>query len=482
MADDAMQSGFESITSQLMQNPELFAALSRQLGTLVGVTSGLVESLPEPVKRRLLALKKIQRDHLKVELEYYAAIARIDEEFSTRFQELYDKRTQIVTGAHEPGDDELDHAPLLPTGGENGDDDDDDDDDGDESDGEEQNEPHTSKASEAQENKGGNGEESPSPQEETSESAAEQVEVTKEDTNVKGIPDFWLTALSNHELIAELIQEHDQEPLSYLEDIQCRLLGNNSGFELNFVFSENPFFTNRELRKTYHLDHNQSADEELVYMGPIFQKTVGTQIQWKNGKDVTVKVIKKKQRKSRGNNPGQTRTVNKEIARPSFFNFFSPPTVDEEEDSPEVIQTATQLLTQDYEIAGIIQNSIIPKAVLWFTGEALEYEDMGGEEEEEEEEEEDDGVDDDDDGEAGTQFKALHAAKHTNDGDGEDDGDDDDKQPASGSGRRKQKSPRKLTPNRSNDRLEGEEDDDEEDDKDEDWKPPAEQPPECKQS
>lgn len=93
---------------------------------------------------------------------------------------------------------------MLPTGGENGDDDDDDDDDGDESDGEEQNEPHTSKASEAQENKGGNGEESPSPQEETSESAAEQVEVTKEDTNVKGIPDFWLTALSNHELIAEV--------------------------------------------------------------------------------------------------------------------------------------------------------------------------------------------------------------------------------------------------------------------------------------
>lgn len=44
-------------------------------------------------------------------------------------------------------------------------------------------------------------------------------------------------------------------------------------------------------------------------------------IDWQKGKDVTVKIVKKKQ-KHKGR--GTIRTVSKEIPQDSFFNFFSP--------------------------------------------------------------------------------------------------------------------------------------------------------------
>ena len=51
----------------------------------------------------------------------------------------------------------------------------------------------------------------------------------------------------------------------------------------------------------------------------IFQ---GCTIDWKKGKNVTVKVVKKKQKhKSRG----AVRTIIKTVQNDSFFNFFSPP-------------------------------------------------------------------------------------------------------------------------------------------------------------
>lgn len=46
------------------------------------------------------------------------------------------------------------------------------------------------------------------------------------------------------------------------------------------------------------------------------------QIDWKKGKNVTLKTIKKKQ-KHKGR--GTVRTVTKTVSNDSFFNFFSPP-------------------------------------------------------------------------------------------------------------------------------------------------------------
>lgn len=87
----------------------------------------------------------------------------------------------------------------------------------------------------------------------------------------------------------------------------------------------------------------------------------------------------------------------------SFFNFFDPPkSLDPEEeddlDEEEIAELESRLAV-DYAIGEEIKDKLIPRAVDWFTGAALEFE-YGDEQEEdddefddqdgEEEEEEDD--------------------------------------------------------------------------------------------
>ena len=52
----------------------------------------------------------------------------------------------------------------------------------------------------------------------------------------------------------------------------------------------------------------------------------------------------------------------------------------------EVDEDVQNLLSADFEIGHYIRERIVPRAVLYFTGEALEEDDYDDEEEEEEEE------------------------------------------------------------------------------------------------
>ena len=69
-------------------------------------------------------------------------------------------------------------------------------------------------------------------------------------------PSFWRACLLNNKLLKQSIAEHDEAVLGYLTDIQTRYLPGDAGedtkgFALDFVFSENPYFTNTTLTKTY---------------------------------------------------------------------------------------------------------------------------------------------------------------------------------------------------------------------------------------
>lgn len=63
----------------------------------------------------------------------------------------------------------------------------------------------------------------------------------------QGIPDFWLTAITNHDMLGEYVTERDAAVLSYLTDVRVSsLTGDDAGsFRLEFTFKENPFFTNK---------------------------------------------------------------------------------------------------------------------------------------------------------------------------------------------------------------------------------------------
>ncbi|MCL4141339.1 UNVERIFIED_CONTAM: hypothetical protein GTU68_042690, partial [Idotea baltica] len=207
----------------------------------------------------------------------------------------------------------------------------------------------------------------------------EKAKVEEEDENTKGIPDFWLTIFKNVDLLAEMVMEYDEPIISHLMDIKLKFHDEPMGFTLEFHFSENEYFTNKVLTKYYEMKCEPDKDDQFSFEGPEIIKCKGCTIDWKKGKNVTVKTIKKKQKhKSRGS----VRTITKTVQNDSFFNFFSPSPVpdDPEEDMDEDTQA---LLTADFEIGHYIRERIVPRAVLFFTGEALDDEDYDEEGEEE---------------------------------------------------------------------------------------------------
>src|SRR5271155_3103826 len=78
----------------------------------------------------------------------------------------------------------------------------------------------------------------------------------------------------------------------------------------------------------------------------------------------------------------------------SFFNFFTPPKVpdDDEDDGVSDIEERLEL---DYQLGEDIKEKLIPRAIDWFTGEALQFEELDDELEEGDFEDEDDEEEDD---------------------------------------------------------------------------------------
>ncbi|VYS63947.1 unnamed protein product [Arabidopsis thaliana] len=210
----------------------------------------------------------------------------------------------------------------------------------------------------------------------------------------KGVPSFWLTALKNNDVISEEVTERDEGALKYLKDIKWCKIEEPKGFKLEFFFDTNPYFKNTVLTKSYHM-----IDEDE----PLLEKAMGTEIDWYPGKCLTQKILKKKPKKGSKN----TKPITKLEDCESFFNFFSPPEVpDEDEDiDEERAEDLQNLMEQDYDIGSTIREKIIPRAVSWFTGEAMEAEDFeidddeedDIDEDEDEEDEEDEEDDDDED-------------------------------------------------------------------------------------
>ena len=221
----------------------------------------------------------------------------------------------------------------------------------------------------------------------------------------KGIPEFWRACIMNNDVVSELITEKDDDVLKYLTDIRYELLGSPSpgsegdqededdeeeeGFKLYFEFDKaNPYFDNSVLEKTYRM-----MDEEEG----ILEKSEGSDILWKPGKNVTVKVMRKKNKKGARGGKGATKIEKCE----SFFNFFSPPDPeellgmqddeDDEDFDEEELEALQEELQEDYEVGCIFKDKIIPHAVSWFTCEALE-------DEEDEMDEEDEDADGDEEG------------------------------------------------------------------------------------
>ncbi|KAG0259205.1 hypothetical protein BG011_002795 [Mortierella polycephala] len=335
--------------SVLANNPQLMAMLQGRLGNLVGAPSGYLENLGPDVRRRVKGLKSIQKKHSALEVEFQKEILALEKKYLELYTPLYQKRAEFVSGKAEPTDAEV--------------------------------------------------EEGVSDDEHEDEEDKEEDDDEKEVEKVEGIPEFWLTALKSHPQFGEIITEKDEEAMKHLVDVRMSYF-DKPGFRLDFEFSPNDFFTNTILSKTYFYN------EELGYGGEfVYDHAEGTKIEWKEGKDLSVTVETKKQR-HKGTN--KTRVVKKTVPAETFFSFFTPPVAPEDEDAEDLDEDddIDEKLELDYGLGEELKDNIIPRAVDWFTGKALQYQDHGDQyeddfeyddEDDEEDEDEDDDEDDDDD-------------------------------------------------------------------------------------
>ncbi|CEI89257.1 Putative Nucleosome assembly protein 1-like 1 [Rhizopus microsporus] len=264
-------SGNSALTGAFTGNPALLSMLQGKLGTLVGRSSGYIESLPAPVKRRLNGLKYFQSKHAELENKFQEEVLALEKKYLELYKPLYEQRAKIINGSYEPTEEE--------------------------------------------------------------------------------------------------------------------------------VALENEFFTNKVLVKTYYYQ-DQAIGGDFVY-----DHAKGCDIDWKEGKNLTVTVETKKQRHKSTN---KSRVVKRTVAADSFFHFFSPPAIptEDEEIDEEEAEGLDAKLEADYEMGEEFKDKIIPHAVDYFTGKALQYEDYDEDfddeyyDEDDDEEENDDDDDDDDDDDA----------------------------------------------------------------------------------
>jgi nucleosome assembly protein 1-like 1 len=211
-----------------------------KLGSLVGRSSGYIESLPASVRRRVAGLKGIQKEHSKLEAQFQEEVLELEKKYFAKFSPLYERRATIVNGGAEPTDVEIE-------------------------------------AGEAEE-------------EDVDAAKDEEPKKEEEESPMAGIPEFWLSAMKNQISLAEMITDRDEEALKHLTDIRMEYL-DRPGFRLIFEFSENEFFTNKTVSKTYYYKEENGYGGDFIY-----DHAEGTKIDWNDEKDLTVRVESKKQR------------------------------------------------------------------------------------------------------------------------------------------------------------------------------------------
>ncbi|EEA06612.1 nucleosome assembly protein, putative [Cryptosporidium muris RN66] len=219
-----------------------------------------------------------------------------------------------------------------------------------------------------------------------------------EEGGTPGLPQFWVIAMKNSRMLGSAIELYDIPILSYLVDITYEWTDElQAGFTLNFTFKPNSYFEGTSISKTYVM---VQLDEDE----PLLSNTTVSPILWKQGKDPTQEVVTRRQRHKQTK---EIRMITETITRESFFNFFKPldvPTDDklEKMDRYDVMELEAAIET-DYEMGVFIRDKLIPYAVHWFTGEAIDEDDEADEDDEgdilniDDDDNDDDDDDDDDD-------------------------------------------------------------------------------------
>jgi hypothetical protein len=307
----------------------------------------------ELIKRRFDALKKLQIKSAEMEAQFYEELYLLECRYNTKSKPLKDLRKSIIMGSHEPTDEEckLDSGIFI--------------------------------------NK--NSVEFKEKEENRDQLAKSISALAAKNDNIKGIPEFWLTVFKKVGLVAQLIEEADEPVLKYLYDLDVDLHDKKPYyFRLNFHFLPNEYFKNSVLTKTYKFKIELNENEPFIFEAPETHASIGCEIQWKKGKNVTKRqggaaVVDKNEKLSEDQ---QQRRENDD-KQGSFFNFFD--TIDFQDKKVEELTCEEEAdLAIDYEVGYTFKEKVIPKAILYYLGEITDDNDEGSDLNDDDEEDEDD--------------------------------------------------------------------------------------------
>ncbi|EDS42057.1 nucleosome assembly protein [Culex quinquefasciatus] len=327
----------EDQVPDFLDDPAYMSSASRRM-----MMKEVIKALPENVQHRVNALKHLQKKYLKLEAKFFEEVYALECKYQELYQPLVDRRKAVITGSRS-------WRRVRPM---------------------------------ERRVRGRDDEVTPNDERSSRWPFNYKNQHSKIIKDAQGIPAFWLTVFKNTQTMADMIQPHDEPVLAHLTNVNIVYKTDPMSYILEFHFSPNPYFKDAVLSKQYFMRCAVDQDEPFNFEGPEIFKCTGCAIQWNPSKNVTVKTIKKQQKHKQR---GVIRTLTKTLPNDSFFNFFNPPQV--QEDDKDVAEETQMLLASDFEIGHFLRARIIPKAILYYTGEVMDEDDDGEEEEEEEEEE-----------------------------------------------------------------------------------------------
>jgi nucleosome assembly protein 1-like 1 len=299
------------------------------------------------IKRRLAALKSLQLKAAKLEAKFFEDLYILECKYNTQSKPLKELRKKIILGQHEPNDNECENS-ISGRGGGSG-------------------------------SGGGYGD---SLQEKIvqdiltlnmCDSAGNKCDRESSNNQKGGIPEFWLNVLKRVSLVSKMIEKHDEPILKHLNDIDIDFNKEKPySFELKFYFAPNEYFTNSVLTKRYEFKIEIDPKEPYVFEAPESVCSKGCTINWKTNKNVTCKLVDRKDSKSA--------ILGQQIeeSQPSFFNYFD--TYDRDMlTSRDLTGEEEAEIAVDYEIGYTFKEKVIPRAILYYMGEITDENDYNNE-------------------------------------------------------------------------------------------------------
>lgn len=189
----------------------------------------------------------------------------------------------------------------------------------------------------------------------------------------KPVEGYWAQVFKNSSIYSG---EADEAIFKYVTSVNVEtntINENNKTASAVFKIAPNEFFDNTELKV------------EVTFEGEMPKKSVGTKINWKAGKDITKKNVKKTQKNKK---TGAKRTVEKEIKAKTFFGLFADFTdkdaEEEAQNEDEEEQPNIFILAETLDHLA----DVVPFSLEYYLG-VVEDEDGDFEDEDEDDDEED---------------------------------------------------------------------------------------------